>query len=140
MSDTSFKRAAEFVGVIRSMIQHEDTLLNQRLTWMWTLQGLLFGGTSLLWKEEKSLVLLFAIVGLLSCISIGYSIGRGVLAIKELLRISRKFKKSLRTEYCLPPTIGARRKAIEWLHPARFLPTLFALAWLVVVALQLGWF
>ena len=87
-------RVLNFIAVIRSMIQHENTLLNQRMVWMWTLQGLLFSAIGFLWKFNKLPVLIISLVGFLSCFSIGYSLNRANKAIKDLLSIASNYKKS----------------------------------------------
>ena len=137
MKEISYEEAANFVAVIRSMIQHEDALLNQRLNWMWTLQGLLFAAASFIWNVDWVPVLIIASVGLIACVSIGYSINRGMRAVKDLLGIARQYKKEEYNEKgktpSLPPTIGSRRKAIEWLLPARVLPWIMALAWIALI-------
>ena len=46
------EQAASYLDVIRDMIQHENVLVNQRLSWMFTLGGLLFAATSFLWKAS----------------------------------------------------------------------------------------
>lgn len=137
MSDRDHEDVRAFVSVIREMIRHEDVLLNQRLTWMWTLQGLLFGATSLLWGKDWRGVVIIGFVGFLSCISIGYSLSRGLKAVKELLGVAAGRKKRLGEDVEIPPTIGSRTEAIEWLLPGYFLPWLFGLAWIMVIVLRI---
>ncbi len=137
MDEITYRRAFEFVEVIRGMIRHEDTLMNHRLAWMWALQGFLFGAVGLLWKERTLAVLVISIVGVVSCVSIGYSTNRGLRAIKDLLGICRKFKESIPGDYQLPPTIGSRKKANEWLLPARALPSIFGTSWVLIFAIRL---
>ena len=76
--------------------------------------------------------------GVLSCISIGYTLARGLNAIKELLAIAQEFKETLPADFVLPPTIGARSKAIEWLLPGRLLPWVLAAAWVMISAFRIG--
>jgi hypothetical protein len=130
------ERAAGFLAVVRGMIQHEDTLVNQRLTWMWTLQGLLFGAASFLWSKDLAPVLVIGAVGLASCVSIGYGIARGLKAIRELLAIAAEYKKGCEGYY-LPPTIGARSKATEWLLPGYLIPWVMGAAWCALIACRL---
>ena len=136
MSDNGHEHAADYVGVIRQMIQHEDNLLNHRLTWMWTLEGLLFGAAGFMWKESVAPLIAVGTVGLLSCISVGYSLDRGLRAVRDLLGIAGRFKDQLPKTIALPPTIGSRRPAIEWLLPGRFLPWVFGTAWIVLIGLR----
>ena len=137
MNDKDHDDIRAFVSVVREMIRHEDVLLNQRLTWMWTLQGLLFGATSVLWGKDWRGVVIIALVGLLSCISIGYSLSRGLKAVRELLGMAADRKKELGESVKIPPTIGARSKAIEWLLPGYFLPWVFGVAWVLVIVLRI---
>ena len=137
MSERQHEGVRAFVSVIREMIRHEDVLLNQRLTWMWTLQGLLFGATSVLWDKDSPAVMLIGLVGLLSCISIGYSLARGLRAVRELLGVAADHKKRLGEGAEIPPTIGARTKATEWLLPGRFLPWVFGVSWVLVIVLRI---
>jgi hypothetical protein len=137
MSVDSAEDVRSFVNVIREMIRHEDTILNHRLTWMWTLQGLLFAAAGVLWDKDKRGVVIMGVVGILSCVSIGYSLSRGLRAVKELLGLAASHKRHIGEGVELPPTIGARTKAIEWLLPGRLLPWVFGLAWASVIVLRL---
>ena len=118
------------------MIKHENELVNQRLGWMFTLQGLLFGSVSFLWAASVLPIMVLGLIGLISCISIGYTLARGLDAIKELLAIARDYKKSLPPNISLPPLIGARRKAVEWLLPGRLLPWALGLGWIAILAFR----
>ncbi len=69
---------------LRSHIEHENDLMNHRLSWLWTLQGLLFAGVGLAPVQgDKFISLLLCVVGFVSCISIGYilHIGRLILDV-----------------------------------------------------------
>ncbi len=134
----SFDEAYRHIAEIRSMIQHENTLLNTRMGWMWALQGLLFSSMSFLWPIHNALVVLVAIVGLLSTISIGYSCVRASKSVRELLRISKEFKKTTAKAYELPPTIGARTKGVQWLLPWKFLTFVFGAAWVFIIFFRLN--
>ncbi len=130
-------RANQYLGSIREMIRHEDQLLNQRLTWMWILQGLLFNSAGFLWTSKDVPVIIIAFVGLSSCITIGYSIKRGMLAIVELLKIAKEYKESIEIDCRVPPTIGSRSKAIEWLLPGNSLPWIMGLAWCALIIFRI---
>jgi hypothetical protein len=137
MTDISSKEANEYISTIRDMIQHENQLSNQRLTWMWTIQGLLFASIPFTWKISLILHFVIGLVGLISSISIGYQLSRGNAAIKELLTIAKNYKKELDKTICIPPTIGARSKAHEWLLPTKLLPIVFATAWVVLLLFRI---
>ena len=106
MTDNGYEHAAEYVGVIRQMIQHEDDLLNHRLTWMWTLEGLLFGAVGFMWKESVAPLIAIATVGLFSCISVGYSLDSGLRAVRDLLGMASSFKDQLPETIELPPPLA----------------------------------
>lgn len=137
MNDSSEQQAREYVGTIRDMIRHEDMLLNQRLTWMWTLQGLLVGGASVFWSKNAYGVLIIVAVGLLSSVSIWYSLNRGLRAIRGLLAAASERKRELSIACAMAPTMGARQKAIEWLLPAHVIPWTFIGAWLLLAVVRL---
>src|SRR5205085_12141104 len=59
----------EDAQIIREMIKQESDVSNHRLTWMVTLQGLLFAGLGFAWKEGKALITVLAILGVLSSAS-----------------------------------------------------------------------
>lgn len=108
MDAMSYERAANYLDVIRNMILHENELINQRLTWLFALQGLLFGAISFLWNTHLFPIVIISLVGIISSISIGYTLARGLNTIKELLVIAREFKDDLPKDMIFPPTIGAR--------------------------------
>ncbi len=133
---TTYEQAFEWTSTIRRMIEHENTLISQRMNWMWTLQGLLLTSVGLLWKDRPSLVVVCPIIGFISTVSIGYSLGRGTQSISDLLEIARKYKAKLPSGINLPPTIGARTKGLQWLMPNRCLSWMFASMWVIVAILS----
>src|SRR5271157_104561 len=139
MNPNELEAVREYVTVVRDMIRHEDEVLNHRLSWMWTLQGLLFAAAGVLWDKDMRGVLIMGAVGILSSVSIGYSLSRGLRAVRELLGMAADQKHKLPLGVELPPTIGARTKAIEWLLPGRFLPWIFGLAWVSIIVLRFFW-
>jgi len=138
MESISYEQAFAYLAVIREMIQHENQLMNQRLGWLFTIQGLLFVASSFLLKGSAMPVVAFGIVGVVSCISIGYTLDRGVNAIRDMVGIAQDYKKSLPTSMVFPPTIGSRSKAIEWLLPAKLLPWVLGIAWIAIVTFRVG--
>lgn len=131
--EINYEQATEYLKVMREMIRHENELVNNRLHWMFTLQGFLFGATSFIWKNSQSGVILLGLIGILSCASIGYTLARGLNAIHVLLVKTRDFCKGLPDDWQIPPVIGSRRKAIEWLLPSRMLPWVMGLAWIALL-------
>ena len=137
--DTACEKTNRYVDIIREMIRHEDQVLNQRMTWMWTLQGLLYGAVGFLWQSGKLFpIIVIAFVGLLSCITIGYSLVRGMAAVSDLLELAKQQKERVKERCVIPPTIGSRSKAIEWLLPGYSLPWIMGGAWCALIAIRLA--
>ena len=59
----------KYYDTIRSMIFHETTLRNNRLTWMWALQGLLLAAYGVLWGKSFHGLLVLGLTGLATSIS-----------------------------------------------------------------------
>jgi hypothetical protein len=139
MSDSQEERMCAFLDTLREMIRHEDGLLHQRLTWMWTLQGILFTAASVLWSKDGRGVALIAGIGLLSCLSIGYSLARGLRAIHGLRILDENQRKELKEDCCLlAPTIGAQAPPrVRWLLPGFFLPWVFGAGWVTMLIVRL---
>ena len=57
--------------IIRSMLQHEDRLVNDRINWLTTVQGLLFASLGFAWdkKDTKVLIAVFSFIGVMVAIS-----------------------------------------------------------------------
>jgi hypothetical protein len=115
--------------VIRSMIEHEGDLLNHRITWMVTLQGLLFAALGFAWdkKDAGGLILVFGLLGLVVSISSAASFGAAIRAEKRLLAW---WDENTR-DYSGPDVVGWRASNgfSERLYPWRVLPIVFFLAW-----------
>jgi hypothetical protein len=74
---------------IRQMIRHEDDLRNQRLTWLFTLDGFLFATLGLVWSGQHSTLLIFALA------AVGVFIG---LSAVGSMSVSKKAIDELRCE------------------------------------------
>ncbi|NJN87574.1 MAG: hypothetical protein HC881_16265 [Leptolyngbyaceae cyanobacterium SL_7_1] len=101
---------------------HENDLMNHRITWFITLQGLLFAALGFAWDKQdaQKLILILSILGTLTSISSGFVLWGGASAIDELL------KKT---------TIGRRAKKIErFFYPWYTFPLLFLAAWIVILS------
>ena len=63
--------AIEYTGILRGMIQHEDNLRDQRLGWLFALNGFLFTGLGFAWADEDagSLIVVLSMVGVVVAVS-----------------------------------------------------------------------
>lgn len=72
MSDMSREELRDYAATIRSMIAGENALVNSRMGWLLTLQGLLFAALSFVWNLHSALSVSVAIVGLAVSFSLGF--------------------------------------------------------------------
>jgi hypothetical protein len=116
--------------VVRDLIKHENELMNHRLTWFITLQGLLFAALGFAWEktDAKGLIFVFCGLGIFSSASAATALHGAATAIKQLAKIQTH------------PKIIIGRVA-PWfetmLYPWFAFPVLFASAWAII--LWLNW-
>ncbi len=128
----------EYTAIIRSMIQHEDRLQHQRMTWLLVTQAFLLAAVRWSWDDHEFLVAVICILGLVLAISIAWIFRLGQFAIRKLLvRFSKRVQSGgdhYVDHHIGPPPIGS------WgIHPAGYclapwnlLPWLIAAMWLVI--------
>jgi len=138
----------EYRATIRDMIQHEDTLRDQRLGWLFALNGFLFTGLGIVWQDDGALLLIgvLALVGVLAAIGSAAALMRSRLAIKKLTSLVPE--QTAEEEKVLPPVIALRSSTVReavvapkwltatWLLPWEMMPWALALAWLLVPVLR----
>ncbi len=66
------------------MIQHEDVLRDQRITWLFTLNGFLFAALAFAWDGVEALVYIFAALGIATALSSWAGLYANALAIRNL--------------------------------------------------------
>lgn len=133
---------------VRELVVHEDNLSNQRLTWLFNSQALLFAAFALIFQAllkkdmapedvqaAKAVLSIVVTIGIFVCLIINSSIEVGV---KHLDSITKKWAEQHEDWKPHPPVRGyitGRRYAV--LH-SRFLPLVFVGSWfalfLVIVA------
>lgn len=120
---------------IYDRVKHEDDLVNHRLTWLLTLQGLLFTAFALLTRDAFEVGrIVIGVTGLVSSVSVGYStlfshraLDRLHPILEELAaRIERDFEMVHPERVCAGP--------ITPFLPWPFLPWVFVAAWFVLLA------
>ena len=123
----------EYAQITRSMIQHENELINHRMGWMWALQGLLAAAASFIWKNEVAVVQLLCAFGFLSSISFALCFRSSTRAIDKLHQGWKDYA-SKHPGYEGPPVIGAfePNKIFTYLYPWYSLPWLSALFWMTL--------
>jgi len=139
--------ATEYTAIVRSMIQHEDTLRDQRLGWLFALNGFLFTGLGFAWADDQagSLVVVLSMVGILVALSTAVALIGNQRAIAKLADLGAALVDQ---EDGLPPVIALRstelrrqggstsRPDVTWFYPWRMLPWALALAWVLIPVLR----
>jgi hypothetical protein len=123
---------------IREMVKFANDLINHRLTWFGTLQGLLLTALTFAWKHPPAGILVYVLcsIGLLVALSTGIATRD---ANKTLEQLETRFSTLGYDKASAIETLGVlesdRSKLSGWLMPGRFLPWLFFLGWLVILAI-----
>jgi hypothetical protein len=122
-------------ATIRSMISEENALINHRVTWMSTLQGLLFAALGFAWDKANSrdLITVFCLLGILVA---GFSFHTLITATRAMYRLYRWWLKREPTEYSGPGVMGLPPSSMNWLGyltPWNFFPVIFFLAWFAIL-------
>ena len=137
--------------LIRSRLEHEDSLISQRLSWLVASQSFLFSayaivlngldtGTSstlaMVMQQRQLLFRLIPLVAVLTCVFIYPSILAAVRAIAMLRALYRT--QVMETEQTLPPIqTGWFTRGMGLLAPL-LLPVMFACVWLILWMHGLG--
>jgi hypothetical protein len=113
-------------SVGRDLIKHENDLINHRLTWFITIQGLLYASLGFAWgkQDARELVFTFCGLGMLTAISTAFVLWGGANAIERLASESRAAGQ---------PVIGRRAGIEKFAYPWYSFPVLFGLAWASVL-------
>lgn len=129
----------EEAKIIRAMVEQENSVQNNRLTWLMTIQGLLFAALGFAWdkKDAGGLVVVFCILGVIVSL-IGWSSSQ--LSGKAYQELKVWCDAHTPKEYKGVPVICARGKPnrLHWiLRPWRALPWIFALGWVAIFILNI---
>ncbi len=126
-----------YAAITRSMIEHENILLHHRMTWMWTLQGLLAAALVFAWEQDSLLLWLICAFGALSSASFGLSFVSSLIAVNNLLTLWHAYARD-NPGYSGPPVIGTPRLKVipTVLKPWGLLPWLSVVFWLAVATVR----
>jgi hypothetical protein len=106
-------------------VMHENDLMNHRITWFITLQGLLFAALGFSWgkTDAKNLIIILGFLGILTSTSSALVLWGGANAIEELLN-----------NPTITKALGRKSKWNEkYFYPWYSFPLLFAIAWAIIL-------
>ncbi|XOF34224.1 MAG: hypothetical protein ACL93V_02715 [Candidatus Electrothrix sp. YB6] len=124
-----------FSNSVRDIVREENNMIDQRMMWMLTLNGLLFTTLGFAWGGNRVLNWLPWILsglGALSTFSFGLILQCGLNALEHMNELW--FELQDYSEYPLPPMTGLSRESIICSHllPWNCLPQLLYSVWLIV--------
>ena len=114
----------EEAKIVRSMIEHENILLNNRIALALITQGFLIIAMGIFWNKNQFVLVLITLVGILSSISFWYTFRSTHIAIENLYRSHK---------YCKPPIMGDKESQIKILLIWNFLPLILIGFWLAIL-------
>jgi hypothetical protein len=118
--------------VCRELIDQENTMVNHRMNWFLLLQGFIFAAIAFAWEKGVALCIVFALVGVLSSLSVGLLLRCSIIAIKRLEELSCGDNEPvLGRGYAETPRI------VRVLLPWHFLPYVFIAAWFTLVVIRI---
>jgi len=140
----------EHYRIVRSQIEHEDNVINQRLSWFVAAQSFLFTANAMVLNAPPTplfpqfretvrlLVLLVPLVAVCSCLMIYTTVVAGVLALRNLREfVSRR--PDLQEPDHLPPIHGSFVTSTLGLVVPLLLPLLFLIVWMLLLVRAVGW-
>jgi hypothetical protein len=139
----SVDRAA--AAVIRQMVGHEDELRNQRLGWLFALNGFLFAALGFAWSDADSapLVVVLALLGISVAFSAAVAEHVTRTAIEQLRVLWRELPADARP---VPLTAlesgffkkqGGLARHVPKLYPWRLIPWMLTAAWISLIVAKL---
>jgi vacuolar-type H+-ATPase subunit I/STV1 len=129
------KWSKEDAKVVREMIFKEVEFINHRLTWLVTLQGLLFAALSFAWEEAQELINLLGTIGIVvsmtSCVGLW-------LARQAIRKLRSEWETNRPKDYVGPDVVGyfSQNKVVEFCLPWFVLPVLFIVVWALVLVMH----
>lgn len=120
-----------------SKIVYENSLMNSRLTWLGTFEGLLLAAISFSWGKSTGLIVSLCSIGFLISISIGISTRRANIAIEYY----RNWWDKNKPEDALIHDVEGYRSGtgfLWFLMPGAFIPWCFAVLYVVLGLLVLS--
>jgi hypothetical protein len=134
----------EYYQIIRSQIEHEDNLINQRLSWFVAAQAFLFSAYAILLNapsqgrlqrfatQQEILFFLIPLVAIGVSILIYVTVIAAMLATANLRRLLESHAKEKEIAL-LPPVQGYRQTLLLGQASPILIPFLFMISWIVLL-------
>lgn len=136
ISITNMDNAQIYFQNLLEQIQHENGLIDNRITWMLTLQGLFLVSLSFLLKDKpyRIAAVIVCCIGFVTCVSFGCSIVVGMHVLNELNPVSNELGYAIAKGIGVTPIdmTGNTSGVLSFLLPWRILPWFFSYIWIVL--------
>jgi hypothetical protein len=132
-------------SVLRTMIRHEDGLRDQRLGWLFALNGFLFAALGFAWSDSDStsLVVIVAVLGVVVGVSSACGMYASEVAIERLRELGAR--RPEHGEHPVPIVAlrstdltarGGLAALVPRLYPWRLIPWCLVIAWVAVLVVR----
>jgi hypothetical protein len=127
----------DYYRIVRGQLEHEDSLITNRLSWLIASQSFLFTAYAILANgvapgsaldPKHQLMVLIPVIASLTCLFIFLAILGGVIAMHNLRRLYRRQMKS-GVDKSLPPVHGYHATQFLGLAAPVLVPILFTAVW-----------
>ena len=129
----------------RDLVESENEMINHRMMWLLTIQGLLFASFFLVWRGKKEtgdgdeeirirakeIYIIYAL-GVFSAVSVGIVLFFGLNAIKCIVESTSMVGR----QYVIGLSHGPVPPWVHYLLPWNSLPVLFVVAWHLLVEVE----
>ena len=131
----------QYYEIIRSQIEHEDNLINQRLSWFVAAQAFLFSAYAILLNapsqvrlatQQEILFFLIPLVAIGVSILIYITVIAAMLATANLRRLLKTHMNE-KDSALLPPVQGYRQTLLLGQASPILIPFLFMISWIVLL-------
>ncbi len=132
----------------RSVIEHENMLVNHRLTWLYTSQAFLLSAFALLFlaltKNELDeaariivpwILITIGIFALYICIALQVSLLNAFRALGDITRSYNELVRANNFDSITPPLHVWKKPPLKGIVDQHFLPGAFAVVWIVILVL-----
>lgn len=135
-SDKKMAHAQIHLQDLLEQIRHENALMDNRVTWMLTLQGLFLASLVFLLKDKPHRIaaVIVCCIGFVTCVTVGFSIVVGMRVLNELNPVADALGRAIAEKIGVKPVpmTGSAPGVLSFLLPWRILPWFFAYVWTVL--------
>ena len=123
----------DLAATLRSMVEHETSQIDRRLTWLSQLQGFLFASLGFAWDKGNHLVTILSVLGIMLALLVGFSV---IISMAACERIRKCWVRLRPSDYDGPDIFGFyphHAPATVYVSVEILIPVVIALGWVTVL-------